>query len=374
MRDEPVGPLWAFACRLFSREGRRVVGLLLVVAAIAAVGAGCSQRTPKASIPTDLHSNVTFGQSASGSPLKEDIYSPRDRRGSAPMIIVVHGGGFTGGDKQGVSQFGNALAALGYVVADINYTLATPQHAGYPEQVNDVRRAIQWNIANGRRFGADPSRIGLLGFSAGGYLAAMAGLQDSNLPGHPIRSVITLSAPLDLLSIDQVLRARVAACGYRRFCPQLPHTPPLSAFATMFEFLGCPTGNCSKKLIREASPSSHITATAPPFLIFNAADELVPKSQATDMGHLLRQAGVPAQVVIVPGNGHATAYLAPESPTILKFLDRQLRAAPLRRVPDGRTASSSGQTILVASCAIVAVASVVVVAIGMRRRRRVALQ
>lgn len=365
MRDEPVG--------LFSREWRRVAGVLIVVGAIVAVSAGCSQRTPKASIPTSLHSNVTFGRSASGSPLAEDIYSPRDRKGSAPMIIVIHGGGFTGGDKQGVSQFGNALAALGYVVADVNYTLAGPHHAGYPEQVNDVRHAIRWNIANAGRFGANPDRIALLGFSAGGYLAAMAGLHDSDLSGRPIRGVITLSAPLDLLSIDRVLRARVAACGYRPRCPQLPHTPPLSAFATMFTFLGCPTGNCSKRLIREASPSSHITAKAPPFLIFNASDELVPKSQATDMGRLLRQAGVPAHVVIVPGNRHATGYLSDESATILKFLSRQLGPAPLRRVRDGKTASSGGQTTLVALCAIIAVASVVVVAIAVFRRRRVAL-
>lgn len=343
--------------------------MLLIVGAIGAICAGCGSGPSKASIPTTVHANVTYGRSTTGTRLAEDVYSANDRTGSAPMIIVIHGGGFTSGDKQGISQYARALASVGFVVAGINYTLVSPHHAGYPEQVNEVRRAIRWNVANARRFGANPDRIGLLGFSAGGYLAAMAGLLDSGSPGRPVRAVVTLSAPLDLPAIDQLLRARLAACGYRPSCPQLPHAPRLSAFGTMFAFLGCPTGKCSSKLIREASPSSHVTAKAPPFLIFNSADELIPESQATDMGSLLRRAGAPEQVVIVPGTRHATGYAPEVSATILKFLSRELGFAPLRRFGDGKTASSEGQALLVTVCAIIACGSVLVVGIGVRRRR-----
>ena len=359
-----------FVYRFAGRERRRAAIVLLIVGTVVVCCVGCGRGPGKGSVPSSAHLDVKYGRSASGSPLSEDVFSPNDRRGSAPMIIVVHGGGFTSGNAKGVAQYAKALAAVGFVAAGINYTLVRPHHAGYPEQVNEVRRAIQWNIANARRFGADPDRVALLGFSAGGYLAAMAGLLDSNIPGRPVRAVVTLSAPLDLPAIDRLLRARLAACGYRRRCPQLPHAPLLSSFGTLFEFLGCPTGHCSNKLIREASPTSHVSASAPPFLIFNSSHEFIPKNQATDMGRRLRHAGVGEQVVIVPGTRHATEYADEVSPKIVKFMKQRLGGvAPLRRFREGKVASSGGQSLLLTVCAIVAGVSVLVVAIGVRRRQ-----
>jgi acetyl esterase/lipase len=201
----------------------------------------------------------------------------------------------------------------------------------------------------------------------------MAGLLDSSLPGHPIKAVVTLSAPFDFTVIQSMLRQRVADCGYSPSCPQDKQDPPqdtLAAFATMYDFLGCPTGNCSSQLLRAASPVTHVTASAPPFLIFNSSDELIPGSQATDMAAALKAARVPEQVVIVPGSQHGEAYLPQVDGTILNYLGDRLGLSGLGHATNTAPGGSSGTlTILVVLCLVVVAGSVVVIAFVMRRRR-----
>jgi acetyl esterase len=338
-----------------------------VAGALAAVFACCPGLASAASTPYRLHSNVVY-QSSQGHSLTGDVYSPAATAGPAPVVIMVHGGGFTDGDKQGTDQYSAAMASAGFVTVNVNYTLAKPGHSAYPEQVQDIQRAIQWSVAHAAQFGGDPHRLALLGFSAGGYLAAMAGLLDSSLPGRPVKAVATLSAPLDLPVLYQLFRTRLAKCGHEATCPQVPQAPQLPAFATLFGFLGCPTGNCPGRLVRSASPSSHVAAGDPAFLMFNSADELVPRSQPTDMAKLLRAARVPQQVVIVPGSRHGASYLPDVAPTALKFLGQRL-GLPVRQVPGiPASHSSSTPTVLVASCAAVVAVGVGVVLLAERRR------
>jgi len=347
-----------------------VAGLLAVVSACSAGHASASATPTPAPAPARTHLNVVYGQSAQGLPVTADLFSPTAAKGPAPVVIVIHGGSWDTGDKQATDPYAQALASTGFVTVSVNYTLSTPAHPGYPEQVQEIQRAIQWSIANASRYGGDPHRLALVGFSAGAYLAAQAGLLDSGLPGRPIKAVVTLSAPLDFVSIDKMIRARVAVCGYRPSCPQQPQDPAPSAFATLFNFLGCPTGHCSSQLLREASPSNHVTAQAPAFQIFNSSDELIPRSQATEMGDLLRSAGVPEQVTIIPGSQHGEAYLPTVSPAISKFLGHQLGLPQVALVtPSGTPASPYGTpTVLIVCCALVAAGSLGVILLALRRR------
>ncbi|MGH2865257.1 MAG: alpha/beta hydrolase [Solirubrobacteraceae bacterium] len=308
--------------------------------------------------------NLVYGRSNNGRPLTEDVYSPKQRTKPAPLVIVIHGGGFTSGDKRGTAAYAAALAAVGFVAVNVNYSLTSP---GYPEQVKEIQRAIKWNLARAGELGGDPYRVAILGFSAGGYLGAMASLLNNEQQAERVDAVVTLSAPLDLPALDQLLHARLAACGYRSYCQKMPHVPALSAFGTLFRFLGCPTGKCSSQLISDASPSSHVTARAPAFLMFNSTDELIPSSQPTDMANLLRLAGVPAKVVSVPGTAHAAGYVPQASPAILKFL-RQRLGAPSRLQTGGDPPSPSGHmTLLVVICALLAAGSLALILLAVRR-------
>ncbi len=344
----------------------------LAVGLLAAVSLPFASLASAASNPDQLHANIEYGKSPKGVPLRADIYTPTGEDGHAPVVIIVHGGGFNSGDKQGESQYSASMASNGFVAVNVNYTLSTPSASGYPQQVHEIQNAISWTIAHASEYGGDPHRIALVGFSAGGYLAAMASLLDSDLPGRPIKAVVTLSAPLDLPALDQLLRERVAACGYQTSCPQMPQAPQLSAFGTLFDFLGCPTGNCSSELIQGASPSSHVTGGAPAFLMFNSSDELIPRSQATDMGDALRSARVPEQVVIVPGSQHGETYLPDVDGNILTFLDGQLGVSQQGQTPISAPTGSSGTpTVLVVCCAVVAAGGLGVVMLAMRRRAAV---
>jgi acetyl esterase/lipase len=317
---------------------------------------------------------VVYGRSSQGSHLAGDVYIPAAETKPAPVVIIVHGGGFTSGGRQTEAPYAQALAAVGFVTFNVDYSLVSPGSRGYPRQVQEIQHAIQWTAGHASQFGGDPHRLALVGFSAGAYLSAMAGLLESGLPGRPVKAVVTLSAPLDLPPLYQLLRARLTACGTQTSCPRIPQAPPLSAFGTLFDFLGCPAGKCSEQLLHTASPSSHVTATAPAFLILNSANEVVPQSQATDMGSLLRDAGVPERVVIVPGNGHGAAILPVVSLAIAKFLGRQLGLPgvgnpPLASYSTPRLPSSgSGLTALVAGCGIAATGGLVLTLLALRKR------
>jgi acetyl esterase len=349
---------------------QRALRIAATASLLAAVSAplAVSSASAASTYPLRVHQNVVYGKSTQGTPLTADIYSPASDAGPSPMVVMIHGGGFNSGDKQGDTPYAESMASIGFVVVNVNYTLATPTLAGYPEQVQEMQSALRWSIAHARQYQGNPAKVSLVGFSAGGYLATMAGLLDANLPGRPVKAVVTLSAPLDFPALDQLLRARVAACGYRTSCAQMPQAQ-LSAFGTLFEFLGCPKGKCSPQLIQQASPTTHVTPNAPDFLIFNSADELIPRSQATAMGTALKAAGVPESVVIVPGTQHGEAYLPSVSPAILNYLDRQV-GLPQSGVPasPAPTRSSGPVTVLVVGCAVVLAASLVMVVLAARRR------
>jgi acetyl esterase len=117
-----------------------------------------------------LHSNVEYGE-ATGEKLLLDVWEPNED-GPFPVAIYVHGGGWTGGDKASDAPVLNLLTEAGFTWFSINYRLA-PQHP-WPACINDVQTAIRWVKANAARYKGDPSRVVLVGYSAGGHLACFA--------------------------------------------------------------------------------------------------------------------------------------------------------------------------------------------------------
>jgi len=111
-----------------------------------------------------------------GSRARLDIYRRKDvDLENAPVLIQVHGGGWTIGDKsqQGLMLM-NRMAARGWVCVAMNYRLA-PKHP-FPAQIEDVKRAIAWTREHIASYGGDPSYLTITGGSAGGHLAALAAL------------------------------------------------------------------------------------------------------------------------------------------------------------------------------------------------------
>jgi len=108
-----------------------------------------------------------------------DVY-PRDPTGAAARgtILYVHGGGFVSGDKSDMQGVGPMFAQRhrGWDVVSVNYRLSGSGRAQWPSAAQDVAAAVRWLRAEGPGLGLDTSRIVTFGWSAGGTLAALAGV------------------------------------------------------------------------------------------------------------------------------------------------------------------------------------------------------
>ena len=124
-----------------------------------------------------------------------DVYAPKKAGPAAgyPVVLFIHGGSWTSGDKNFYSFIGRRLAKQGVVGVIISYRLAPKVHV--PEQAADCARALAWTVHNIKSYGGDPARVFVMGHSAGGGLAALLATDDAllarnGLPQNPVRGVI----------------------------------------------------------------------------------------------------------------------------------------------------------------------------------------
>jgi triacylglycerol lipase/alpha-L-fucosidase 2 len=253
-----------------------------------------------------------------GDVLLLDVYQPSAATSPRPVVILIHGGGWASGDKARYEPFARSLAVAGFVVFDINYALDLSQSPGFPRQVDDVHAALAWIRDHAGQYDGDANRIAVAGGSAGGYLAAMLGTQANNSTTTPVRAVISLSGPMDLVALVADLRQAVT--------PDSGQCAPMSCAAldqgtrSLRNLLGCDPLQCPEQLLREASPITYVTAASPPFFLANSTEEVVPATQAAGMATALRDRGVPVNVELVPGDRHSVAYVPSISRSLLTFL------------------------------------------------------
>jgi len=132
--------------------------------------------------PTSPEPRTLAYASRDGTDLLLDLYVPaKPIRRPVPVIVFLHGGGWSGGTRTTGPDFKRYFAQDGFAMASIEYRL-TPSIT-FPANVEDVRTAIRWLKANAAAHALDPDRICLWGTSAGGHLAAVAALASVAL--HP---------------------------------------------------------------------------------------------------------------------------------------------------------------------------------------------
>lgn len=242
-------------------------------------------------------------RTVSGETLALDLYLPDPGGGGAPgsrpAVVLVHGGGWRGGDRSDLALEAGAIAERGGVAISIDYRLA-PEHP-YPAALDDVIAALRWlrDDAQVQRYGIDTARIAVGGVSAGGHLAAMAGTLGRG--SERVAAVVTWSGVFDFNGLD-VLDPAVLGCAPVR-CPEL------AAFA---------------------SPITHVGPGDAPMLLVTARnDQITPVAQARDMADALRRAGVDHDLVTVSGRGHATQLAAEAAVPSLAFLARTIGLATI---------------------------------------------
>ncbi|HTM51137.1 MAG TPA: M20/M25/M40 family metallo-hydrolase [Bryobacteraceae bacterium] len=235
---------------------------------------------PPAQQRTGTISDVTFTK-AGDQTLTLDAYVPQGT-GPFPAAIVVHGGGFTRGDKQTyVKPLFDPLTEGGFAWFTINYRLA-PKFR-YPAAVEDVEAAIRYVRRNAKQYKVDPERIALIGESAGGHLVSMAGAR--NRADSKVKAVVSFYGPHDL---------------ERRAVEQKEITESIR------DFLGVAELNPkSIKVLHDASPINHIAAGMPPYLLIHGTkDEKVPYDQSPKMCQAMRAAGGACDLFTVEEGQH----------------------------------------------------------------------
>jgi acetyl esterase/lipase len=199
---------------------------------------------------------------------------PRDA--GAPVLLQVHGGGWTVGNKEGQGHPLMAhLAARGWVCVAVNYRLSP--RATWPDHIVDVKRAIAWTRATIAEHGGDPGFLAITGGSAGGHLAALAALTPDVAAFQPgfEDADTSVAAAIPLYGVyDFTDRHHVANAGLDW----------LLAGQVMKTSLGD-----DRAAWELASPMSHVGPEAPPlFVLHGANDTLVPVEQAREFATMLR--------------------------------------------------------------------------------------
>jgi acetyl esterase/lipase len=256
-----------------------------------------------------------------GQDLHLDLYTPAEARGPLPVIVWIHGGGWTMGDKGQCPAVW--LTAHGYVVASVEYRLA-PRFT-WPAQIQDCQAAVRFlrANANAKKFGLDGSHIGAWGASAGGHLAVLLGVlgENSPIPATDRHG----DSPAE--SGNETVSSRVqAVCDW--FGPTwLAEVQNNNAVEAL---LGGPVSKNRQKA-EQASPLTYVAAGDPPMLIMHGkADTIVPVAASRALYAALRKVGVEAQLEIIPGAGHGAAgIINPQTmATVRQFFDAHLKNQP----------------------------------------------
>jgi len=294
-----VDPVWAKA--VFASLG----ALILLTCMLPTLQAESTAPSP----PQPSFADLAYADKSPAQKL--DLYLPKPGPALAPVIIWIHGGGFTVGDKRSmprrdfgpppkpVGRYGPfqiqvpdvaALTAKGYAVVSLNHRLGTSMGMAALPAIQDGKAAVRFLRANAAKYQLDSGKFAVWGNSAGGYMAAMLGATGD-------QPTVFDDPSLASVEISSAVQAVVVWYGAEDRLPG----PELSVAHYL------PT---AKKL--------------PPFLITNGdADQIISPAQAQRLHEALLKSGAKSTLVILPGAGHEDpAYMATLMIPTFTFLDK----------------------------------------------------
>ena len=147
-------------------------------------GAGAPELFASILMGTRPRGVTSEDRTVNGIPIR--VYTPTGAATARPLIVYFHGGGFVVGDLRGGDWIcGTVAKDLGAIVVSVDYRLA-PKHP-FPAGVDDCVAALGWAAAHAGELGADEARLGVMGESAGGNLAAVVALMARDAGGPVIR-------------------------------------------------------------------------------------------------------------------------------------------------------------------------------------------
>jgi acetyl esterase/lipase len=268
----------------------------MIVAAVAFVALAVSGRAVERAFPVDVRNNVTYytGEGADKYRHRLDLYLPKGQR-DVPVMVFVHGGGFTVGIKDQYAFVGEVLAGRGIATAVISYRLSPK--TSYPGHVQDVARAFAYVRAHAAEYGGKADKIFISGHSAGATLVAMLGADPAYLK--------EVGESLDhIAGVIPISGSFTQSSGSAMFQGAVPVDPDV---------------------VRNASAINHVAGPHPPFLILYG-DKDAPRTgqDAEAMANAMLAAGGAAEVHEIANHAHMdmiTGIMSPSDQGLTFILD-----------------------------------------------------
>jgi acetyl esterase/lipase len=248
-----------------------------------------------------------------------DIYLPEKRVDDKPLPVVVfiHGGGWSGGDRKGYAVPAATLAASGkYAAISVGYRLSAEAH--WPQQIFDCKAAIRWIRGHAKELNLNPDKIGVTGASAGGHLVTLLGLTggvkelegdigENTSQSSRVSCVVNVCGPTDLaLPLMQGEQAKT-------------DDPAVSGL------LG---GKVRDKLdlAKEASPLTYVTAEAVPIMTLHGTQDMrVNFNNGEKLDAALKKVGATSLLIPIVGAGHGIPFGPELTGRVQAFWDKYLR-------------------------------------------------
>jgi acetyl esterase/lipase len=239
-----------------------------------------------------MQPDVVYG-SANNTPLKLDIWYPRDNPNPTTTVVYIHGGGWIFGSKEGAVYQLLPYLERGWRVVNVEYRMAGNSLA--PGSVEDTRCALRWIYRNAAQWKFDTSKIILTGHSAGGHLSLITGmlpdgtaLDNRCYAGEKYGDVpMKVAAIVNWYGISDV--------------NDLIKGPNVKNYAAMW------MGSLSNadEVAKSVSPLTYVRAGLPPIItIHGNKDDVVPYTHATRLHEALKKTNNTESLITIEGGGH----------------------------------------------------------------------
>ena len=256
-----------------------------------------------------IHKAIVYSTPTAGRNLKVDVYEqPAVSGKTRPAVVMIHGGGWRSGERAHNNTLAGQLAAEGFVAIPVDYRLST--EALYPAAVHDSKAAIRWVRANAAKYAIDPNRIAVLGFSAGGQLAALVGTTNGQVPFEGTGGNARYSSAVQaIVDIDGLLAFIHPESG------EGDDSKSISAATHWFGYSKAQRPD----LWQEASALTHIDQRTPPILFLNSSVDRM-HSGRDDLIKKLHELGIYSAVHTFPGAPHTFMFFNPWFTPTLRYI------------------------------------------------------
>jgi len=254
--------------------------LLVILILIMSVAAYCQTSN------LIVEKNIVYGK-VGDRELTLNMATLNDNKKDKPVVILIHGGGWSEGNKDDMLPFADWFANKGYVAFCVGYRLSG--EAKFPAQIEDCKTAVRFVRANYKKYNINPNKVVSFGCSAGGHLASLLGVMpkglyegDGNLKfSSKVQAVINYVGPVDL-----------------SYYPNNDENNWVNGILKLF--LGD-----DPKMLAVASPITYVSkSSAPHLMFFGSEDKIVPYKQSDKFVDKMKKSGVYCDVYVHPGGGH----------------------------------------------------------------------